>query len=307
MHSHHESDAALWRKKVSPAAAHRTAALLVRVLALAGVVLLSLVLCRPAAAQKTYELPQCKTDAKGKVYIALGRTVLGLPPPNANGTVSSTSPKGAMLPAPDPAEPEGCPDNPAQVQSLSLVAFLPLTRDPPGQSMQNVWATQSGLRLSSDGVFPKPPTNYPDMEASWPFAVLVESQCASTNPDRSEIDGVETCLVRPKGALPPDLKSPEHWGRSYRVSPTRYGTPRGRPFMIACDLRAGQPHWPDFCNVGYVLATGEFLEYRFFPPESGYPASFVDDVIAFDREARALLADGLWPDYPWPIPSPPAK
>ncbi len=272
--------------------------------------MLSLGLCRPAAAQKPYELPRCKTDAKGKVYIALGRAVLGLPPPNANGNIGEPVPKEAMLRPPDPAEPEGCPNNPAQVQRQGLIAFLPLSSDPirPGQSLQGLWATQSsGLRLESIVVYPKPAPNYPDLEPTFSRMELVERRCAPTNPDRSESDGVETCLVRPKEALPANWKSSEHWGRSYRVSPTRYGTPRGGPFMFTCDLGAGQPHHPAFCEVGYMLATGQLLTYRFLPPESGYPPSFVDDVIAFDREARALLTDGLWPDYPWPIPTPQSK
>lgn len=278
-------------------------------LALAGAVLLSLGLCRPAAAQKlpaellkTYELPRCKTDAKGKVYIALGRAVLGLPPPNANGGIGQAVPKDAMLPAPDPAEPEGCPNNPAQVQSQGLVAFLPLTLDPmrPGQSMHGVWATNSGLRLENVGIWQKQPANYPDPEPSLSFGVLVESQCASTNPDRSESNGVETCLVSPDASLH-GMASPGHWARSYRVASARYATPRGGPFMVTCGPNAGQPHWPSDCRVGYVLAGGLRLKYEFLPPESGYAPSFVDDVIAFDRKVRALVTDGLWPDYPWPI------
>ncbi len=289
-------------RMLPPAAGRGVVARTAGSLALAGAVLLSLGLCRPAAAQKSYELPRCKTDAKGKVYIALGRTVLGLPPPNANGGIGQAVPKDAMLPAPDPAEPEGCPDNPAQVQSQGLTAFLPLASDPvrPGQSRQNVWATGSGLRLWRIEVFPKRSAGYPDPEPSLSHAVLVESECASTNPDWSESNGVEICLVRPHPS-PYGMDSPRNWGRSYRVASDRYGTPRGGPFMFTCDPNAGQPHWAADCDVGYVLTGGLRLTYEFLPPESGYPASFVDDVIAFDREARALLADGLWPDYPWPV------
>jgi len=249
---------------LSVAAAFDAAAGQARILALAGAVLPSFGLYRPAAAQKPYELPQCKEDAKGKVYIVLERTVLGLPPSNPNGGIGQAVPKEAMLLSPDPAEPEGCPNNPAQIQSHGLAGFLPLTRDPPGQSMQGVWATQSGLRLWSTGVFPKSPPNYPDMEATFSNVELVEGRCAPTNPDRSESDGVETCLVRLEASSPPNWKLPEHRDRSYRVSPTRYGTPRGRPFMFTCSLMAGQPTNPPFARwvmcwqQGNSLHTGSF-------------------------------------------------
>ena len=257
MHRRRGSEALLRHMMLAVAAALGAAAQPAGILALAGAVLLSLGLYRPAAAQKPYELPRCKENAKGKVYIALGRTVLGLPPPDANGGIGPAVPKDTMLPAPDPAEPEGCPNNPAQVQSQGLIAFLPLTRDPIrlGQSMHNVWATDSGLRFENVLIYPKEPANYPDAEPYLSSAVLVDSQCASTNPDRSESNGVETCLVPPDASLH-GLVSPGHWTRSYRISSARYGTPRGGPFMVTCGPNAGQPGWPVDCRVGYVLAGG---------------------------------------------------
>src|SRR6185437_8690275 len=66
----------------------------------------------PEDKRVNYDPSTCKTDAHGKLYIALGRNVLALP---SSGTVIIAQRGNNWLPPPDPTEPVGCPSNPEQL------------------------------------------------------------------------------------------------------------------------------------------------------------------------------------------------
>jgi hypothetical protein len=88
-----------------------------------------------------YDPKSCKTDAHGKLYIALGRNVLALP--TTAGIVvmeAQLYPGDNRIPPPDPTQPDGCPDNPRQLSGYafplaSSLALAPDEKTSPNQTL----------------------------------------------------------------------------------------------------------------------------------------------------------------------------
>jgi hypothetical protein len=90
----------------------------------AALVLLSTeALASHSGSQKfTYDPSTCKTDAHGKLYIALGRNVLAVPYPTVPALVGAFDSRSGIerLTPPDPIDHEGCPKNPRQLENYAF-------------------------------------------------------------------------------------------------------------------------------------------------------------------------------------------
>src|SRR6185437_4009372 len=65
----------------------------------------------------SYDPSTCKTDAHGKLYIALGRNVLALP---SSGAIIVARYGNDWLTPPDPTDSVGCPNNPEQLTGFGF-------------------------------------------------------------------------------------------------------------------------------------------------------------------------------------------
>src|SRR5262249_29263921 len=99
------------------------------------------VCANPTPHEDPYDPKSCETNAGGKLYIALGRNVLALPTSAGIVVVEAQLYSGDdRIPAPDPTQPEGCPDNPRQLTSYAFPfkSAIPLDTDEktsPNQSL----------------------------------------------------------------------------------------------------------------------------------------------------------------------------
>src|SRR6185437_5004608 len=71
----------------------------------------------PEDKRVNYDPSTCKTDAHGKLYIALGRNVLALP---SSGAIIVARYGNDWLTPPDPTDSVGCPNNPEQLTGFGF-------------------------------------------------------------------------------------------------------------------------------------------------------------------------------------------
>ena len=239
-----------------------------------------------------YDAATCKTDAKGKLYIALGQYVLAVPFLKKDVyLLDPVLPKARRL-APDPTEPEGCPGNPSQQRSFAFHF---------GSQLGDI---EGGNPNSAHREAPTWLTLYevwnPDLRADrdhseWfgENAGLAKLVCARATIRETLPNGLAACRVKPI-----DNSRVEDWGASYISDPSVYATPLGRPFIVDCGpgLYSGiMGH----CRVGYSIAHGLAVGYEFQPYLGPSPIP-IDHIVEFDREIRTQIDAATVKDFIWP-------
>ena len=262
----------------------------------AGAVMV-LLLCAPAQAREPsrFDPSTCKTDAHGKLTIALGRIVLAVPNDGVvvTGGIYPGSGDEPLRP-PDSSELEGCPGNPKQLTSFAFAYFYQealehkhgKSTDPqPKPDLLTLYKTILGSRVATV-----------DDEA-WPGEALQlevsEGTCDHAAIREELANGLRACRIKPASE-----HRLEDWGASYVARSESYATPLGKPFVVNCSAmlftrRIGQ------CDVAYAMAPGLGVAYRFQPYRGSHPIP-IDQIIDFDRGLRASIAQAMIKDYAWP-------
>jgi hypothetical protein len=228
-----------------------------------------------------YDSSHCTPDAKGFVYLEIGREVFRWPQEEL--TVIGDLPpelKAAAPQPPDPDEPEGCPGHPIQGRSFSFAysykAILENTANPtypPG--------APSLLRLFSV------------TEDYWGLQPSTEQAFHSTC-DRWQIrvqlpEGLTGCKVPTTDSQIP----PEEWATYYEASSTEYTAPFGRPFIVSCHGAVRIM----LCNVRYKLLPTVNMRYEF--ELRRIP---IEQIISYDRSLRDRVFSALVRDHSWTSP-----
>jgi hypothetical protein len=241
-----------------------------------------------------FDAAACKMDAKGHLYIALGRYVLAVPFSEDRTYLLDSVPASAKRLAPDPTEPEGCPGNPTQQRSFGFYFPAPLT-DADGPSSKSV-DREAPTRLTLYEVW-KPNPNADQDHPEWSGESLTDSVVRSRC-DRASVrerlpGGLNACRIQPV-----DKSRVEDWAASYIADPSVYATPLGRPFMVDCGPRL-YSHGISHCNVAYSLARGLAVGYE-FQPYLGQSRIPIDHIIEFDRKIRAQIDVAIVKEFLWP-------
>jgi hypothetical protein len=241
-----------------------------------------------------YNAAACKMDAKGHLYIALGRYVLAVPFSEDRTYLLDSVPASAKRLAPDPAEPEGCPGNPTQQRSFGFYFPAPLIdADRPGSKLVD---REAPTRLTLYEVW-RPNPNAEQDHPEWSGESLTESvvrgTCERATVRETLPDGLTACRIQPA-----DKSRVEDWAASYVADPNVYATPLGRPFMVDCGPRL-YSHGISHCNVAYSLARGIAVGYE-FQPYLGQSRIPIDHIIEFDRKMRGQIDVATVKDFIWP-------
>lgn len=242
-----------------------------------------------------YDPATCNADAHGHLYIALGRYVLAVPfLKKGLYFLNSVLPNDRRL-APDPTEPEGCPDNPSQQRSFGFYFGSPLV-DAGGDSATPM-QREAPTRLTLYEVWN--PDRMADRDHSEWFgestiALLTNTSCARATIREVLPNGLTACRIKPVAEA-----RIEDWAVSFISDPGIYATPLGRPFMIDCDPDLYSGPSITKCKVGYSIAPGLALGYE-FQPYRGKSAVPFDHVIALDRSIRRQIDAAIVKDFIWP-------
>lgn len=233
--------------------------------------------------QLRYDPEACKTDAQGKVYIAIGRDVFAFA---TTGTVI-TAEYGNAGPKPsDPADAPGCPGNPAQVSDYGF----PYAYDAPAEKKSNGFPNllqADVLRLINLGKNTE----------------FLLSDDLDQRGERLEVKRVQSgCTIReelPSGFIACRMKqaSAQDMQAIYIARADIYQTPLGQPFVVNCGDQADKTPAGQ-CGVDYMFAPGLGVNYQFHPSQSS-KALPIDQVIAFDRGLRAAINATLVKNYRW--------
>jgi len=251
-----------------------------------------------------YDPTSCKTDAHGKIYIALGGDVLTLP---ATGNVIIARYGKNWLTPPDPKEPPGCPDNPEQLTGYGFPYAYNAALGRANPTFPN--NTQFGVDvLQLIGI--RGPSSAASGDTEWNGETyqigLARTICAPPDVRRRNegmtvtyeelSDGFDACRVKDG-----DIKRVEDMRTTYIARPDVYQTPLGRKFIVNCGWYLYEDATDD-CSVSYVFRPGLGITYQFRPYHGSPQILPVDQVIPFDRGLRAAVNQALIPDYPWPPP-----
>lgn len=259
-------------------------------------------LLQPALSQEFhYDPANCKTDAHGKIYIALDRNVLALP---ATGNVIIARYGNGWLTPPDPKETPGCPNNPEQLTGYGFpYAYnAALGRDNPifPNTRFGVSALQLISTRSSDDTIPD------DTEWSGETYQVGLAETVCRDPDARQRDegmtvirqklsnGFDACRVKDG-----DVTRVEDMRTSYIALADVYKTPLGRKFIVNCGWYLYE-NAVDDCSVSYVFRPGLGITYSFRPYHGTPQILPIDQVIPFDRGLRADISRALVSVYAWP-------
>lgn len=256
---------------------------------------LLLIVDHAAATEFHYDPSRCKADAQGKLFIALERHVLAVPNegPMMLGRFYPGT-KDEPLPAPDPAEPVGCPDNPNQ---LMIRGFMYRHQAPqeaqfgvdPASTLRVNFVTLMRVGQVGTPSWPGMQWNGEDVNLQ-----VARSACTRASVREQLANGLEACRVKQSR---PNVRI-EDWAASYIARPDIYQSPLGNPFSIYCGPNLFTGFIGD-CKVSYVLLPGLGITYR-FQPYGNSPHLPIERVIEFDRGLRAALESALVRDYKWP-------
>ena len=241
-----------------------------------------------------FDPAQCRSDAQGKFYVALGPTVLALSAPLDPIPVNDA---GVVRRAPpDPRQPVGCPDNPMQVgRYVPLVALtFPRQKDEPLSQSEGV-SEFALIDITPTGASPNPAFEEWSPEAS--YRKSVESACSYAT-EREELPaGLGMCRSQ---YVPAEIQV-EDWMAAYMADPDVYQTPLGHKFTFKCqaDLYGVGP---GYCRVLYAITPSIGLSYS-FQPDRGPVILPISDVITYDRALRRQVLDSIVENYPWPSES----
>lgn len=248
------------------------------------------------AAASTYDPASCKTNAKGKLYIALGRDVLAVPH-RGTTVVGQIAPRERLQP-PDPSEPEGCPGNPQQLGSYTFAYFYDppeVTKDEPGQIHGRGAELLQLIRTSRDDIARSESPEW--IGESGPLR-LASTICDTATSIEQLPNGLKACRKKLSEKTP----RPEDWRAAYIANPDVYSTPLGRPFVVNCDDTIYSFPIAD-CQVAYSFTPSFGVTYR-FKPYHGARRLPIDGVIDFDRGLRAAIDAAIVKSYPWPTEEP---
>jgi hypothetical protein len=250
-----------------------------------------------------YEPSTCKTDAQGKLYIALGTNVLAVP---TSGAVVVARYGDNWLQPPDPAEPIGCPRNPEQLSGYAFPYAYNASVGKESGSFPNSHLQADLLQLinipGSSGAPSPNDTEWGAELSGQKFAMQICSGDAISG-HASEgwaiiheelASGLAACRLK-HGDLE---KRTEDMRAAYIAHSNIYQTPLGRPFVVNCSdqlytISVGH------CDVDYVFGPGLAVNYQ-FQPHRGQRVIHIDQVFDFDRGLRAAISAALVKNYRWP-------
>ena len=240
-----------------------------------------------------YDPAQCRSDAYGKFYVALGPTVLALNQPVAPILIDDI---GDLRRVPsDPKQPIGCPDNPMQVKSYEpLIPFaLPGQNASPSQP-------EGVLELTLYDITPAdPPPNQTSKE--WSAEAIFRRSDELTCSHATKREELPAGLIACRFQQAPTQVHIEDWMATYIAHPDIYQTPLGHEFTFDCqgDLYSdGFGH----CHVIYAISSSLGLSYN-FEPYRGHVILPIDKVIDYDRALRREVQSSIVEHYPWPSES----
>jgi hypothetical protein len=223
-----------------------------------------------------YHPDRCKTDAKGRVYFALGRQVFHVP--YQTPLFTEFKRQDSMPSRPDPSEPTGCPGNPLWGESFLFSHGY--SADENKKPDPNSNRPPEGLRLM------EPESEQLDLQLFYEESFTRRK------------DTYNTCEALPEGFVacytpPEDTSLPKAaWGVTYQAAPDVYRAPMDRPFTIFC---APASTLPMQCNVNYRAYDGDLiLAYWFYPKDLP-----ISEIIDYDRRLRETVEAMRVKDYRW--------
>ena len=250
----------------------------------------------------SYDPSTCKTDAHGKLYIALGRNVLALP---SSGAIIVARYGNDWLTPPDPTDSVGCPNNPEQLTGFGFPYAYNTAAGKENTPFPATHAARLDLLqlISIHGYRDVPPgaaTSWAGEDLETKIAKVV---CETASIHEDLPSGLSVCRFGPKDSSSMRL---EDWTATYVGRSEVYETPLGHPFIVNCGpwtYSTGIGH----CDVSYVFSPGMGVTYRFRPYHGLPPRLSVDQVVEFDRGLRAAISNALVKDYTWPEQPPHPK
>jgi hypothetical protein len=263
------------------------------------------------AAWSHYDPVACKSETHGRFYIALSRNVLAVPHTQGSLMFGPIYPRSTLkrYSPPDPAQPEGCPNNPLQLESFAYEYWIDSVRSAKSGAPPDKTRRPDALELI------RIPDDKPDLSpqgAEWgewegpPWAGeqfrLGDARrgCEKAAIREQVPNGMTACRIRLSTQYPELNERIENWAVSYVAAPETYKAPLGERFVVNCGplvFRDTISH----CEVGYVIMPQIGITYRFQPYRGSHPIP-IDDVIDFDRGLRATIEASLVRDYPWQAP-----
>ncbi len=228
-----------------------------------------------------YDADKCRpavTD--GKVRIMVGRRVLALPAEDVLSVGGMADWKRQLLPpAPDPSQPEGCPDNPMWGSNFTI-AFRYPTSDP---------ADEDGWRTARSNVVYAADDTVPMQGSMERFAKLRCDEAPPGSIKETLPSGFIRCRYRPDIELPV-----EDWSTSLIAPESLYTAPGGRPFIVGC-LRGELTPSAYGCPVNYRLLPFMSVFYKV-----NFTRTPAEDVIALDSALRQTILEAEVPEFRWP-------
>ena|SRR5579863_3064847 len=254
--------------------------------------------------QFRYDPAACKTDAQGKIYIALGRNVFAFP---TTGIEVMTALYGNQGPTPpDPTDAEGCPAHPAQMAGYGFPYEYRMA-GAKESAFAHGYAQADLLQLISiGGKSETVPASEPQWRGESFELALAQSICSKAGHPAALMDGASVSREKlPNGFTACRLKQAntdsriEDMRAAYIAHSKTYETPSGKPFVINCGDPTDTDSVGGRCDVEYVLGSGLAVNYQFHASDSTR-ALPIDQVIAFDRGLRSAIAATLVKNYQWP-------
>lgn len=233
----------------------------------------------------------CGKDAPNVRYIALGISVLALPPGWWVGSLLERERSPGLQP-PDPAQPSGCVGNPAQLASYNSVYWA---NRPPGEHTARSLPGEDGVvRFSLIALQSGPGTSRVE-EAEWGpehSAVLWSTETCRLDKVTQKIGSPFTFCRRPVGYRPIAII----------VAPEIYRTPSGSLFSMNCESLDSFPS-NGWCTVTYAFSSSIGITYDFEPSRVSQPTSqarAADEILEFDRALRTQIYVMTVRQYKWP-------
>jgi hypothetical protein len=221
---------------------------------LAVLVTLKLLTCQPGVANAQYQPLNC--DPQGRIFVALGHTVLGIPDGaiTTGGITPWGNGPGPLVP-PDATQKAGCYANPIQTLGLDSMAQTYAFHEARWWSTKNYPLTDVRLRelsLSKPGGMEDAQQEL-NREVCGHAARIINSngieicQRTDTSPDQSEI--------------------------SFKVSQSRFPTHTKKDFSFTCPggANAAGLGW---CDTSLVISQDIQINLEFYPPAQGYGTDF---------------------------------
>lgn len=244
-----------------------------------------------AMSKFNFDPTECRSDAAGKFYVALGATVLALSPPVGGILIDDV---GVVRRAPpDPKQPIGCPDNPMQVRSYeSGVSVEPNSENDPHPEFSE--------GVSDFTLYDVTPRNSPQEHNSGKWSAeetireFVDHICSEATKREDLSVGLNVCLFQQASTQ----VHIEDWLAGYKARLDTYQTPLGHVFAFSCGgnlYSVGFGH----CHVAYAFSTSLSLSYN-FNPYRGRIVLPIARIIVFDKALRRQIQDSIIEHYSWP-------